>query len=106
MVVKGGFPGGSVVKNPPANAGDPGDVGLIPGSRICPGVRNDNPPQYSCLENPHGQRSLAGYSPGGHKELGTTEQLSTHTIVKATTTNSFYSKSRRREEKREKIVKI
>ena len=31
MVVKGGFPGGSVVKNPPANAGDPGDVGLIPG---------------------------------------------------------------------------
>ena len=36
-----------------------------------------NPLQYSCLENPHGQRSLAGYSPGGCKELDTTEQLST-----------------------------
>ena len=35
--------------------------------------------QYSCLENPHGQRSLEGYSPWGCKELGTTEQLSTHT---------------------------
>ena len=38
--------------------------------------------QYSCLENPHGQRSLAGYSPWGHKELDTTEWLSTaqHTV--------------------------
>ena len=36
-----------------------------------------NPLQYSCLENPHGQRSLAGYSPGVCKELDTTEQLST-----------------------------
>ena len=35
--------------------------------------------QYSCLENPHGQRSLAGYSPWGCKESDTTEQLSTHT---------------------------
>ena len=33
--------------------------------------------QYSCLENPHGQRSLAGYSPWGRKESDTTEQLST-----------------------------
>ena len=30
------------------------------------------PSQYSCLENPHGLRSLAGYSPKGHKELGMT----------------------------------
>ena len=36
-----------------------------------------NPLQYSCLENPHGQKSLTGYSPWGHKELDTTEQLST-----------------------------
>ena len=35
-----------------------------------------NPLQYSCLENPHGQRSLMGYSPWDHKELDTTEQLS------------------------------
>ena len=46
-----GFPGGSIVKNPPANAGDVGDVGSIPGSRRSLGVENDNPLQYSCLEN-------------------------------------------------------
>ena len=43
-----GFPGGSVVKNPPANAGD---AGSIPGSGRSPGVGNGNPLQYSCLEN-------------------------------------------------------
>ena len=36
---------------------------------------NGNPLQYSCLENPHGQRSLTGYSPWGHKESDTTERL-------------------------------
>ena len=41
-----------VVKNPPANAGDPKDVGSIPGSGRSPGVGNGNPLQYSCLENP------------------------------------------------------
>ena len=45
-------PGGSVVKNPPANAGDTGDMGSIPGSGRSPGVGNGNPLQYSCLENP------------------------------------------------------
>ena len=39
------------------------------------GGGHGNPLQYFCLENPHGQRSLAGYSPWGHKELDTTEQL-------------------------------
>ena len=43
----------------------------------CPGGGHGNWCQYSCLENPHGQRSLAGYSPWGHKELDMTEQLST-----------------------------
>ena len=47
-----GFPGGSVVKNPPANAGDTGDKGLIPGSGKSPGEENGNPVQYSCLNNP------------------------------------------------------
>ena len=42
------FPGVSVVKNPPANAGD---VGLIPGLGRSPGEGNGNPLQYSCLEN-------------------------------------------------------
>ena len=45
------FPGGAVVKNPPANAGDTRDTGLIPGSKRSPGEGNDNPFQYSCLEN-------------------------------------------------------
>ena len=40
---------------------------------------NDNPLQYSCLENPHGQRNPVGYSPWGCKESDTAEQLSTHT---------------------------
>ena len=44
-----GFPGDSVVKNLPANAGDPG---LIAGSGRCPGEGNGNPLQYFCLENP------------------------------------------------------
>ena len=43
-----GFPGGSVVKNPPANAGHAGDMGLIPGSGRSPG----NLLQYFCLRNP------------------------------------------------------
>ena len=47
-----GFSGGAVVKNPPANAGDTRDVGLIPGSGSSPEVGNGNPLQYSCLENP------------------------------------------------------
>ena len=47
-----GFPGGSVVKNPLANAGDVGHAGLIPGSGRSPGGGNDNPFWYSCLGNP------------------------------------------------------
>ena len=43
-----GFPGGSVVKNPPANAGD---MGSIPGSGRSPAEGNGNPLQYSCLES-------------------------------------------------------
>ena len=41
-----------LVKNPPANAGDVSDTGLIPGLGRCPGGGNGNPLQYSCLENP------------------------------------------------------
>ena len=59
-----------VVKNPPANAGD---LGLIPGLGRSPGEGHGNPLQYSCLEIPHGQRSLAGCSPRGHKELDMAE---------------------------------
>ena len=50
-----GFPSGSVVENPPANAGD---VGLIPGSRRSPREGNGNPLQYSWLENPMDRGAL------------------------------------------------
>ena len=46
-----GFPGGTVVKNLPANAGDAEDSGLIPGWGISPGEGNGYPLQYSCLQN-------------------------------------------------------
>jgi len=52
------------------NSGDPG---LIPGLGRSPGKRIGYPFQYSCLENPHGQRSLLGYTPWGLKELDMTE---------------------------------
>ena len=50
-ILKMGFPGGSVVKNRPASAGDIADVGLIPQSGRSPGEEDGNPLQYSCLEN-------------------------------------------------------
>ena len=46
------FPGGSVVKNLPVDAGDTGDLGLIPGLGRSPGGVNGNPVQYSRLKNP------------------------------------------------------
>ena len=49
---KGGLPSGSMLKNPSDNAGDSRDKGLIPGLGRALGVRNVNPLQYSCLENP------------------------------------------------------
>ena len=69
-----GFPGGSDGKESTCNAGD---LGLIPGLGRSPGGGHGNPLQHSYLEDPHGQRSLAGYSPWGCKELDTTEQVST-----------------------------
>ena len=60
-----------MVKNP-ALEGDIRDTDSIPGSGRSPRGEDGNLLQYSCLENPHGQRSLAGYNPQGHKELDTT----------------------------------
>ena len=68
-----GFPGGSDGKE---SACSVGDLGLIPGLGRSPGGGHGNLFQYSCLENPHGQRSLEGYSPWGHRELHTAERLS------------------------------
>ena len=55
-----GFPDNSAGKESTCNVGD---SGLIPGLGRSPGRGHGNPLQYSCLENPHGQKSLAGYSP-------------------------------------------
>ena len=62
-----GFPGGSVVKNLPASAGD---VGSILGLVRSPREGNGNLLQYSCLGKSHGQRSLAGCSPWNCKRVG------------------------------------
>ena len=72
------FPGGSDSKESACNARN---LGLIPGLGRFPGEgywrRAWQPTLVSCLENPHGQRSLAGYSSWGHKESDMTELRST-----------------------------
>ena len=68
-IVKG-FPGG---KNLPENAGDITDVNSVLWWGRSSEVGNGHPLQYSCLENPHGQRSLVGCNPYHHREWDTTE---------------------------------
>ena len=70
-----GFPGGVVVKNPPANARDAGDVCSISGSRKIPWRRKWEPIPVFLPGKSHGRKSLVGYSPWGLKESDTTEQL-------------------------------
>ena len=70
MQKRGGFLGGAVVKNPPATAGD---VGSTPGLGREPWRRKWQPTPVSLPGKSHGQRSPAGYSPWGHKELNMTE---------------------------------
>ena len=69
------FPGNSADKESDCNTGDPGS---IPGLARSPGGEDGKPLQYSCLENPHEQRKLEGYSPWDHKELDMTELLAQH----------------------------
>ena len=79
-VLTTGLPGGSVVKNLPANSGDTGDSSLIPGSGRSPGEGNGNPLQYSCQEN-----SIRGawwaIVHWGHKELDMTEWACIHVLT-------------------------
>ena len=66
------FQGGSVAKNPPANAGD---MGLIPELGRSPRGGNGNPFQCSLPGESHGQRRLEGYNPWGPKESDMPKQL-------------------------------
>ena len=72
-----GFPRGSVVKNPAANARATGDR-FDPRVGKCPGGRKWQSTPVVLPGKSHGQRNLAGYSPWGLKELDVTERLSTH----------------------------
>ena len=74
-----GFPGGTVVKNLPADAGDSRDVGLISGLGGSPGARKLHCTPVFLPGKFHGQRSLEGSSPWGCKESHTTEHTHTHT---------------------------
>ena len=76
MPLHWGYPGGSDGKE---SAWDAGNLGSIPELGRSLGGGHGNPLQYSCLENPLEQRSLAGYSPWGHKESDRNDRLSTHT---------------------------
>ena len=71
------FPGGSDGKESAWNAGDPGLITVLGRS---PGRERGNPLQYSCLENPHRQRSPVGYSPWGHKRVRH-DRATKHSIV-------------------------
>ena len=75
-----GFPGGSVVKNPSANAGDAGDTGSIPASGRSPGGRNGNPLLYSCWESPMDRGAWWATVHGVTKELDMIEHTLTQVI--------------------------
>ena len=70
------------------------DLGLIPGLGRSPGGGHGNPFQYSCIENSHGQRSLAGYSPWCCKKSDMTEQLTHSTDLALLLLISFRSGNR------------
>ena len=84
-------------KESTGNAGDAGDAGWILGLGRPPGGGHGNSLQYSCLENPHGQRSLVGYSPRGHKGSDTTEAIQ-HVIVMETIRAHLFGFTKRKTE--------
>ena len=68
-----GFPGGSVIKNLPATAGDTGNTSSIPGLERSTGEGNSKPLQYSCQHNSMDRGAWQATVQGGHKESDTTE---------------------------------
>ena len=95
------FPGGSVVKNPPANEGASGDPGSSSGSGRSPGGGHGNPLQVFLPGESHGQRTLAGYSPWACKESDMTAWLTqdSHLIPLHPAPSIFRGSRRLREEK-------
>ena len=75
------FPGGTGVKNPPANAVDTGPTGSIPGLGRPPGGGHDNPLQYSCLENPMDRGAWWATIHRAAQAWIQLKQLSTHSFV-------------------------
>ena len=80
-----------VVKNSPANARDTRDIGLIPGSGRSPGVGNDNPLQYSCLENSLDRGAWRATVHGVAKELDTTERTQDISSVQSLSCVQFFA---------------
>ena len=74
----GGFPDGSVVKNPPGNAGDTRIAGSNPGSGRSPGGRHGDPLQYSCLENP---MDRGAWQAATHRVAKSWTGLSAHVLL-------------------------
>ena len=83
-------------KEPPANVGDIKDAR----SGRSPGGGHGNPLQYSCPENPQGQKSLAGYSPYRCKESDTTEQLGMHVGNRTEGNGLVYSEKNHKQDRR------
>ena len=89
-----GVPGGSVVKNLPASAGDSGEEGLIPGWGRSTGKGNGNPLQYSCLENPADRGDCWATQFTGLQRVGhnwATEQQQQHNII-YTYTHTYFDR--------------
>ena len=70
-----------MVKNPPANAGETGDEGSIPGLRGSSGGGNGNPLQYSCVKNPTDRGAWWATVPGGTKRQLTEQLTHTNTLL-------------------------
>ena len=82
------FPGGSEGKESACNAGDPGSTPGLGGSL---GEGNGNPFQYSCLENSHGQRSLAGYHMDSDCLIHCHISFITQSLIRGTNSAHFLS---------------
>ena len=81
-----GFPGGSVVKNPPASTGD---MALVPGSGRSPGEGNGNPFQYSCLGNPMDRGAWRAEDYGDTNESDMILQLNNNKIISIDAEKAF-----------------